>query len=228
MESLGRTRLLRQTIQLLGIALVLRVTFSVVWNYRNYLPPNFSSDFLRGRESYFFGTYSWAFYVHLVSGPITLILGTLLVIDAFRTTFPGWHNRLGRIQGMCVLGFMTPSGLYMAFYAEAGPIAAVGFVFLALITAACMILGWRTAMQRKFAAHRRWMWRSYTLMCSAVVIRIVGGFGAVMGIDAPWVYQTSAWMSWIAPLVVFELVERVQRHWSSRSISSRPLIVREG
>lgn len=223
MQTSSRARtILRQTTQLLAIALVFRVTFSVVWNYRNYLPPNFSSDFLRGRESYFFGPYSWAFYVHLVTGPITLILGTFLVMDRLRMRFPEWHKRMGRIQGMCILGFMTPSGLYMAFYADAGPIAAVGFVALALCTAACVAMGWRTAIQRKFVAHRLWMWRCYVLLCSAVVIRLVGGFGAVMGIDAAWVYQTSAWMSWIGPLIVFELIDRLFRSRPRRQSSEPP------
>ena len=227
-ETRSRTRSLLQSVtQLLAVALVLRVTLSVVWNYRNYFPPNFSADFLRDRESYFFGPYSWAFYVHLVTGPITLLLGTLLVMDRLRMRFPEWHKRLGRIQGMCILGFMTPSGLYMAFYADAGPVAAVGFVFLALATAACVAFGWRAAVQRRFVAHRAWMWRCYALLCSAVVIRIVGGFGAVMGIDTPWVYQASAWMSWIGPLILFELIDRISRSRKTRSaLLRRPIDIR--
>src|SRR5690242_17093664 len=34
---------------LLAGVLILKVTASVVSNYHNYLPPNFASDFLRGR-----------------------------------------------------------------------------------------------------------------------------------------------------------------------------------
>ena len=47
--------------------LVLKVTVSVVSNYHNYFSANFASDFLRGRESHFFGTYQWAFYTHILS-----------------------------------------------------------------------------------------------------------------------------------------------------------------
>src|SRR5690606_32924611 len=59
----------------LAILLLAKVLVSVIWEYRNYLPPNFRADFLLGREKYFFGAYSWAFYAHLASGPPTLALG---------------------------------------------------------------------------------------------------------------------------------------------------------
>lgn len=49
---------------LLAGVLVVKVTASVVANYRNYWPPNFASDFLRGREAYFPGAYQWQFSEH--------------------------------------------------------------------------------------------------------------------------------------------------------------------
>ena len=88
--------------------------------YRDYVPPNFESDFLRGRESYFSGSYHWAFYVHIASGPVALILGLILIGEQFRLSFPKWHRLLGRIQGLTVLFLVTPSGLWMAKYAEVG------------------------------------------------------------------------------------------------------------
>src|SRR5688500_7254703 len=52
---------------LMGVAalLVLKVTLSVVIGYSEYFPPDFDAQFLLGRESYFWGAYSWAFYTHL-------------------------------------------------------------------------------------------------------------------------------------------------------------------
>src|SRR5581483_10041540 len=81
-----------------AVLLVLKVTLSVVVGYRQYLPPDFNSDFLLGREAYFFGAYRWAFYAHLVSGPVSLVLGTILVTDRFRAWTPKWHRRLGKLQ----------------------------------------------------------------------------------------------------------------------------------
>ncbi len=78
--------------------LILKVTFSVVLGYRDYFPPNFNADFLRGRETYFFGAYQWAFYAHIASGPITLILGLFLVSERFRLRFPAGIECSGRLR----------------------------------------------------------------------------------------------------------------------------------
>ena len=60
-----------------AVLLILKVTLSVVVGYRDYLPPDFNSDFLLGREAYFYGAYRWAFYAHLISGPMSLVASTI-------------------------------------------------------------------------------------------------------------------------------------------------------
>ena len=195
---------LPRVLTILAALLIWKVILSVVLECRNYVPPNFESDFLRGREAYFWGAYGWAFYTHLVSGPASLMLGTMLVSDRFRSIVPTWHRRLGRVQTACVLLLVAPSGLWMAYYAATGAIAAAGLGSLAIATAACVALGWRSAVRRRFANHRRWMWRTFILLCSAVVIRMIGGLATVAHFDAPWLYPLSTWASWLAPLLVFE------------------------
>lgn len=198
--------------------LIWKVTASAVYEYRHYFPPNFAADFLRGREAYFFGPYRWAFYVHLVSGPLSLILGTILISDRFRARWPRWHRRLGRTQGICVLLLVVPSGLWMARYAATGALAGAGLAALAIATAVCVTLGWRAAVQRRFAAHRRWMWRTFLLLASAVVIRIIGGLATVTDFDAPWLYPASCWGSWLVPLAINELASV----WKSPVVSRSP------
>jgi hypothetical protein len=189
--------------------LVCKVAVSVVLAYGDYFPPNFAADFLHGREKYFWGAYSWAFYAHIATGPIALLLGTLLISQRFRRAAPAWHRRLGRVQTLGILLFVAPSGLWMAGYAMTGAVAAVGLASLAIATAVCAALGWKAAVARRFADHRRWMWRTYLLLCSAVVIRMVGGLATVCQFDAPWLYPLSTWASWLAPLVIFESVVRL-------------------
>jgi hypothetical protein len=200
-----------RTSTLLAGVLILKVVISVVSNYDSYVPPNFASDFLRGRERYFFGVYQWAFYTHIMSAPVSLILGLILIGERSRAQFPKWHRYLGRIQVACVLLLVTPSGLWMAYYAAAGKIAAVGLAALAIATAVCVSLGARSALTRRFADHRRWMWRCYLLLCSAVVLRLIGGLATITGVAAPWVDPVATWMSWLVPLSAFEL-----REWTRR------------
>jgi hypothetical protein len=184
--------------------LVLKVTASIILNYVDYYPADFNSDFLRGRELYFSGRYRWAFYTHIASGPVSLVLGTILVSEWFRLRYPDWHRRLGRIQVLCVLFLVAPSGLWMAYYAAAGPVGAAGLASLAVATGLCAALGWRSAVQRRFVDHRRWMWRTYLLLCSAVVLRMIGGLATVTGLAAIWIDPLAIWVSWLTPLAIFE------------------------
>lgn len=184
--------------------LICKVIVSVVIGYRDYFPPNFRADFLLGRGAYFWGPYSWAFYVHLVSGPATLLLGTMLISERFRRLAPRWHRRLGRAQVTGILLLLAPSGLWMARYAATGAVAGAGLAALAIATSASAVMGWRAAVRRRFDVHRRWMWRTYLLLCSAVVIRLIGGLATVCQFDALWLYPLAAWGSWLVPLLVFE------------------------
>ena len=202
---------LQRALILLAGLLIFKVTLAVVWGYRHYFPPNFSSDFLHGRESYFFGAYQWAFYAHIAAGPVAIILGTVLISERFRRRFPKWHRRFGRIQIATILLGVTPSGLWMARYAAPGTIAAVGFAFLAIATGTCAALGWRAALQRRFAVHRRWMSRCYVLLCSAVVLRVMGGLAIVCDLQAEWFDPLASWACWLAPLAVFEGFNRAPR-----------------
>jgi hypothetical protein len=199
-------------LSILAGVLILKITANVVSNYHNYFPPSFTSDFLRGREGYFWGGYHWPFYIHIVSGPISLLLGLVLIGERARAQFPKWHRYFGRIQVACVLLLVTPSGLWMARYAVGGPIAVAGLASLAVATATCAALGLWSAVMQRFVDHRRWMWRCYLLLCSAVVLRLIGGLATVIGVTATWVDPMATWVSWLAPLAAFEF-----REWMRRS-----------
>jgi hypothetical protein len=215
------SKALRLVLTLLAALLILKTTSVVAFNYREYYPPDFGSDFLRGRELYFAGPYQWAFYTHITSGPFSLLLGMILVSRRFRSRFPAWHRYLGRVQVLCVLLLVAPSGLWMARYAAAGPIAAVGLAVLALATGPCVALGWRSAVRRRFSDHRRWMWRTYLLLCSAVVLRLIGGAATVTGLAAAWIDPLATWICWLVPLAAFEWVEMAKRQ-ARRSLARSP------
>ena len=66
------------------------------------------------------------------------------------------------------------------------------------------------------------MWRCYLLLCSAVVLRLIGGLATVTGVTAPWVDPLATWMSWLVPLTAFEL-----REWTRRKPGFSSSIGRE-
>lgn len=191
-------------VKLIAAALIAKVLIGVLAVYSNYLPPNFESGFLQGRAAYFAGGYGTAFYVHIFSGPLALILGIPLMSRSLRRRWPQWHRWLGRALVVSVLLGVAPSGIWMAFYAETGTAAGLAFFLLGLATAICAAAGWRAARRRELARHQRWMSRCFLLLCSAVVLRIFGGFFTVSGISGDWTYIFAAWMSWLLPLALYE------------------------
>ena len=201
---------LSQVLSLLLGLLVIRVTISVVMKYPDYLPPDFRSAFLEGRESYFFGSYQWAFYLHIVSGPITLLLGLPLLTKRFLKAWPQWHRRLGKAQSLLVMLMVVPSGFWMAFYTDADWIAGTGFATLALATGVCVAIGWQMSKRRRFIEHQRWMWRCYVLLCSAVVLRLMASLALWFNLDASQTYAALAWISWLLPWLGFEIFDRIQ------------------
>lgn len=207
---------LPKSLRFLTTLLIIKVVIAVLFSYRDYLPPNFEAGFLLDRESHFFGSYEWAFYAHVTSGPLSLLLGLILLSENARRRFPKWHRIVGRIQTLNVLLLVAPSGLWMSRHAESGLIAGLGFGTLAVVTALCVVQGWRAAVLRQFQSHQRWMERCFALLCSAVVLRFIGGVGTFASIDWPWLYPVSAWASWLLPLVGYEIFRQTQVHLRSR------------
>lgn len=213
-------KILRTVLTGVAALVVLRVTVAVVLEFRNYFPADFNSDFLQGRESYFYGPYQGAFYTHILSGPLSLILGLILLNDRFRARYPAAHRLLGRVQGVDVLFVVCPSGLWMAWDAAGGPVSAASFGLLAIVTAACTARGWRAAVAGQYAIHKRWMNRSFVLLCSAVVLRVVGGLGTVLQVESSWYDPVASWACWMIPLAAFE-AKGIGRFLRSRQ-SPRP------
>jgi hypothetical protein len=64
-------------------------------------------------------------------------------------------------------------------------------------------LGWRAARNRRFTSHGHWMVRSYVLVWSFVFCRIAS---RVSNIDELGNGEAFIWLSWVAPLLVCEMV----------------------
>jgi uncharacterized membrane protein YozB (DUF420 family) len=193
---------------LLALLLLGKVWIAIFSNYWLYFPPNFEHGFLQGRIGSFEGLYRWAFYTHIIAGPISIVVGTILLFPYTRRT-ASVHRLLGRIQLSMVLLLLAPSGFVMAWQSHAGLIAAVGFASLSVATAYCALQGWRLVRLHQYEDHSRWMKRSYVLLCSAIFLRLIGGATELMQLDSEMSYRFAAWASWALPLLAFEVIERV-------------------
>jgi hypothetical protein len=221
LSSAVRYRILTTVLRWLAVVLILRVLIAILANYPDYFPPNFDSLFLQGREATFAGLYRPAFYVHILFGPLVLLNGLILLSDSLRRRRGGLHRALGRVQVVVLLLFVLPSGVVMSRHAFGGWRAGLSFLLVSAATAVCAIVGVVHALNRRFDQHRRWMVRSYVLICSAVFLRLISGAASLLGVASPeGAYIVAAWSSWVIPLLVYELIERLPAHRPSRRLDS--------
>lgn len=213
-----RHRILTTVLRWLAAVLILRVLATILANYPDYFPPNFDSLFLQGREATFTGAYRPAFYVHIFSGPVVLLNGLILMSEYVRRRHGGLHRLLGWVQVVALLLLVLPSSVVMARHAFGGWPAGLSFLLLSAATASCTIAGVVHAIGRRYDRHRRWMLRSYVLICSAVALRLISGAAGLVGVPSPeGAYVVAAWSSWLLPLTTYEIAER----WPARRYSRR-------
>jgi uncharacterized membrane protein len=207
-----RYQLLTTILRWLAVVLILRMLVAILANYPDYFPPNFDSLFLQGRELTFAGLYRPAFYVHIFSGPIVLLNGLILLSDGVRRRHAAWHRVLGRVQVIVLIVLMLPSAVVMSRHAFGGWPAGLSFLLLSVATAISAVVGVIYARRGQFMRHRRWMLRSYVLICSAVALRLISGAAGLICVPSPErAYVVAAWSSWLIPLAVFEIAERWPR-----------------
>jgi uncharacterized membrane protein len=213
-----RYRVLMTALRWLAVVLILRVLATILANYPDYFPPDFDSLFLQGREATFVGAYRPAFYVHIVSGPVVLLNGLVLLSDTVRRRFGRLHRVLGRVQVGVLVLLVLPSAVVMARHTFGGWAAGLSFLLLSAATAGCAVVGVVHARRRRFDRHRRWMLRSYVLICSAVALRLISGAANLVGVPSPEAaYAVAAWASWLVPLAAFEVLERWRGSAGARS-----------
>lgn len=206
-----RYRILTAALRWLAVALILRVLVAILTNYPDYFPPNFDSHFLQGREATFTSLYKPVFYVHIFSSPVVLFNGLILLSESVRRRYRALHRVLGWVQVVVLLVFVLPTAAVMSRYAFGGWPAGLSFLFLSVATAGCAVTGVVFARRRRYERHRRWMARCYVLICSAVFLRLISGAASLIGVPSPEsAYIVAAWCSWLLPLSVYELVERLR------------------
>ena len=66
----------------------------------------------------------------------------------------------------------------------------------------CAAMGYRAALNRRFPSHQAWMIRSYVLVWSFVLCRLIGQVQSFPQLGSG---GTIAWLSWTVPLLLSEV-----------------------
>lgn len=145
----------------------------------------------------------WAFQfkTHIYLGGIALLTGWSQFIKKWRNKKLSFHRFLGKIYIIVVL-LSGISGLYIAFYAEGGIVAQLGFTGLALLWLYTTIMAYTTIRKKDINAHQKWMIRSYALTFAAVTLRIwLPMFQNGFGMEFFQAYVIIAWLCWVPNII---------------------------
>ena len=148
-------------------------------------------------------------YVHVLGGTGMLLFGGLNLYLAARNDRFSLHRMVGRIYlSFGVVGSVTAIIVTssMAHKPPGSPVltnASVSLSTLAVTWLAFAALGLRAARNRRFPSHAQWMIRTYVLAWAFVFCRIASRLSDV---DELGNGEAFIWLSWVAPLVLAELV----------------------
>jgi uncharacterized membrane protein YozB (DUF420 family) len=203
-----------------------KVLLAILYQYQWYFPADFDSDFLSVRREIFHGAYRIAFYAHIISAPIALVASLFLIVSGQNGRFLNAHRWVGRFLAGVAFGFVVPSGFVMACHAHSGPIAGAGLAALSVGTAISLIMAIRYARQRRFRLHQRWATRCFILLCSPLLLRVISGFVIVTRLDPDVSDRLNPWVSWLFPVVGYEIWWRYLAINHSTAISNSTMETR--
>ena len=140
---------------------------------------------------------------HIAAAGVALLVGAFQFLRPLRRRAPAVHRWTGRVYiAACTIGGLA--GGAIALYTTYGPVAGWGFLVLAVLWVPFTLLALACAMRRNFAAHERWMVRSFALTFGAVTLRLYLPVG-VMTVGFEVAYPIIAWLAWVPNLIVAEI-----------------------
>ena len=175
-----------------------------------YLPYNTDVGFLRIKQNYIdIDHWRVAFFVHVYASMWVLLAGFSQFSEHIQSFYPRLHRMFGYIYVTDVLLITGPAGLIMGVYANGGLPSKVSFVTLAILWITFTATALVKAKNGDFAAHRRFMMRSYALTLSAVTLR-AWKWAITNSVELPPmdVYRAVAWLGWVPNIIAAEMIIR--------------------
>ena len=188
-----------------------------------YLVPPFPTDidFLESKQ-WIVDEWYWltAFYIHISSAVLVIAAGLSQFSKTLMFQYPKWHRNIGKMYVFLVLLVAGPSGFLMAFYGNGGFWARCAFVLQAIFWWGLTYKAYQLIRKGKVKAHGKYMIRSYAMTLSAISLRaatyLVSDWKLRNGIICPDstyhlicypdFYIVVAWLSWIANLILAEIL----------------------
>lgn len=154
-----------------------------------------------------------AFYIHIASAGLALLIGGFQFSRTLRRRAPRLHRWIGRTYVVAVL-VGGVSAFVMSFFSSVALLGLFGFGTLALLWIWTTYRGYRSARDGDFAAHQAWMIRSYALTYAAPTLRIwllvllvvQLPFGVDPATAAVNAYAPVPFLCWLPNIVIAEFI----------------------
>lgn len=167
-----------------------------------------------------------ATWLHLLPALLIALTGPFQFIRRIRKQWPVFHRWSGRVFLTCgFVGALT--GFYIGGLNPFGGLNGPGFNEAMATTVVSILVVWfvvqayREVRQKRFAAHREWVIRSFTLMLGIATERLMlGVLSVVTNVDIVVLFGATFWMALVVNLAAAELWIRLTRtpgqglmHW---------------
>lgn len=173
-----------------------------------------------------------AFYIHIVSAGLALLVGGFQFSRTLRRRSLRLHRWIGRTYvGSVLIGGI--SAFIMSFFSSVALLGFFGFGTLAVLWIWTTYRGYRSAREGDLAAHQAWMIRSYALTYAAPTLRIwllvllliQLPFGVDPAVAAVNAYAPVPFLCWLPNIVVAEFIvhRRGLPSFALRAPGRRPL-----
>lgn len=187
-------------------------TLLMIWASSSYVELGNAHPFLLeklplARPSLLLG----ALYVHVPSALFALPACLALELDALRRRWPRLHRWLGRLTAFVVVLLATPSGLYLAQFAQGGLVTSAGFWTTGLIAAGAMMGAVAAARAGDYGRHRRLARHVTAQLSVAVASRALLCAAELLGLYRPWVYVAALWLPVLGASISVEWLHAPRR-----------------
>ncbi|MGI8951461.1 MAG: DUF2306 domain-containing protein [Chitinophagaceae bacterium] len=149
------------------------------------------------------------FYTHITLGGIALLIGWTQFSLKQRTNKLKLHRQIGTVYVIAAL-FSAEAAVYVAFYAQGGMIASLGFICLGIIWFYTTLCAYIEIKNKRILEHQKMMIYSYAACFSAVTLRIYLPALTILLHNFIKAYLIVAWLCWIPNIIVaYFLVQRL-------------------
>jgi len=194
-------------VKLFYFAIAFLIALLIVAKSVDYFSPDFSKGFLIGKEN-IFSFYKFFLYAHILFSPVALISG----LFQFSFQRSNLHRFMGKIYVVSVLGFASPSGLFMSFFSIGGISSVINFFLLSLLWFLFTLKAYQFIKTGNTIEHKKFMIRSFILANSAVLLRLFSYINNHYKlIDVVTGYNIIVWISWLPILLLFELLNSISK-----------------